>query len=341
MSDIQVLSVTIHPSYQYLLCCTTEGFQSYSLNPFKSVVNRLILGGIRFGFIETKTGPSGSIPPPITRYWITGTGRNSTFPNNRVVVWNDTTNQPDTEISINTPILSFKLIEAKVLAILCARKLFIYDLPQIKLRTSIDINYSKVSYQLVGPDPYLCYQPIQMGTETTDIFSQVPRIVHQFATDSTTLRRIAMSNTGNYIATVSYTGVVLKLFKSGDGQLLQEFRRGITSKNITYLGFSSRDQWLICGTDEGSVHLFSILTSEIGYTSVWGFLRQKSKYCLHINHPVDEVYVCDSTNQINIISGNKYYRGSYQLDNCQIETSQLLVHQRDPFSVSPKIRKMK
>ena len=193
-------------------------------------------------------------PPTISRYWFTGTGRNCNFPNNRVVVWNDVTNQPETEISINTPILSFKVSTPKVLVILCARKLFVYDLPEIKLRHSLDLNYSKISYQLVHAEPYLCYQPLDMGQVSTEICSNIPRRVHRFPTHS---RRPspAISQQGGYILAVSLTGVVVKLFDSSTGNLVQEYRRGLPA-NAFFLKFSSRDRWLIYGTDDGSVHIF-------------------------------------------------------------------------------------
>lgn len=344
MTTIEVLSVNIHPSYQYLLCCTTEGFQSYYLQPFKCIVTRLILGGIRLGVIQVlneseqdiQTNPT---PNTISRYFLIGTGKNTIFPNNRVVIWNDSTNQVETEISINTTIRSLKLVDDQLLAILCARKLFIYDLPSICLRKSIDLLYQKISYQLIDTDPYLCYQPLQLGELTTEIYTNIPNRTHQFPTYSSGLQQIAMSPTGKYIATISHQGVVVKLFNSLNGELIKEFRRGLVSKEISFLGFSTLDKWIICGTVEGSVHLFPTKSPSPSYTSGWGILRPKSKFCLRINHRVDNVYLNDPTSLIYIISGNKFYSGRFTDDDYMIENSQLLVHHGDPFSLSPKLRK--
>ena len=148
------------------------------------------------------------------------------------------------------------VVDNKSLAILCTRKLFIYELPSINLITTVDIPYYRISYQIIDRNPYICYQPLQLGDMTTEIYSQIPHRKHRFLTGSSELQQIAISETGKYITTTSTQGIVIKLYNCLDGKLLQEFRRGLVAKTVSYLGFSSRDNWLICGTVDGSVHFF-------------------------------------------------------------------------------------
>ena len=83
---------------------------------------------------------------------------------------------------------------------------------------------------------------------------------------------MALSKTGDYLATASETGTIIRLFKTREAQqnanivAFQEVRRGTTNANIHSLIFDNGDipSYLACSSDRESIHIFVVETPEKG-----------------------------------------------------------------------------
>ena len=82
-----------------LFCSTSQGFIVYNIKPFRQLLKKYISGGLNFGNIYSRTNI----------FFFVGTGINSEYPTNRVIVWDQKLNKKIAEISINTKIEVFKL----------------------------------------------------------------------------------------------------------------------------------------------------------------------------------------------------------------------------------------
>jgi len=79
-----------------------------------------------------------------------------------------------------------------------------------------------------------------------------------------------MNHAGDQIATVSEKvaeqwslcsfkkGTIIRLFNVKDGSLLRELRRGTEHHLILSVQFSMNSAWLLCTSDSGTTHVFSM-----------------------------------------------------------------------------------
>ena len=72
-----------------------------------------------------------------------------------------------------------------------------------------------------------------------------------------------MNYDGSLIASASERGTIIKIFKSKDGSLLQELRRGTEPAEIYSLAFDFKSRFIACSSNKGTVHIFNINNDEI------------------------------------------------------------------------------
>lgn len=72
------------------------------------------------------------------------------------------------------------------------------------------------------------------------------------------LTAIALNNDGSLVATASEKGQVIRIFKTDNGQQLQELRRGTDKTNINAITFDLVSGWLSCSSQKGTIHIFGV-----------------------------------------------------------------------------------
>ena len=118
--------------------------------------------------------------------------------------------------------------------------------------------------------------------------------------------------------------------------MVTEFRRGTFAKVISYLGFSDNDNYLLCGTNSGSIHVFNIQQNEASLNTLWGILRRRSSYNINISEEIISIKLLEMTKVLYIITKSKFYSGKLIDDNIILEKTSLLIYKKDPFTPSPK-----
>jgi WD40 repeat protein len=71
------------------------------------------------------------------------------------------------------------------------------------------------------------------------------------------LNSIAITLSGDKIATCSEKGMNIRVFNTANGDLLQEVRRGNEYGMVYSLSFSRAGNWLACTSDSNIVHVFA------------------------------------------------------------------------------------
>jgi WD40 repeat protein len=79
-----------------------------------------------------------------------------------------------------------------------------------------------------------------------------------FAAHQSPLAAIATDEMGTLVATASEHGTVVKVFRTQDGSLLQDFRRGANPAAISSLTFRSDSAYLAVASSSPTVHVFRI-----------------------------------------------------------------------------------
>jgi WD40 repeat protein len=78
------------------------------------------------------------------------------------------------------------------------------------------------------------------------------------AAHTTPLSSITLNHSGTMLATTSAKGTLIRVFDTASGRIIRELRRGADHANIYSVAFSTDSKWLCCGSDKGTVHVYSL-----------------------------------------------------------------------------------
>ena len=88
--------------------------------------------------------------------------------------------------------------------------------------------------------------------------------LRQIKAHNNKLECIQINNNGEYLATASNRGTIIRIFNVNNGEKIKEFRRGYYNKIINNLVFNEYTNLLMCTTISGSIDLFQTgLNNEI------------------------------------------------------------------------------
>ena len=324
-TSITISSISLNYNNECLLCTTNQGFIVYTLNPFNCKIMRNFTGGLRLGHMYKAT----------TLYLINGTGTNDKFPINRVSIWDDHNQKIKAEISLNSRILGLYVSDGPNVIVSSNRKTYIYEIESLTLLKVFDICSFSLEAKILKNDFIICNTDFTNKDESTIMIRRKNRCL-SISAHQRGIGKIAISNDGQYIATTSINGIIIKIFNLLNGNLITEFRRGSFSKTISYLGFSESNDYLLCGTINGSVHLFNIKQDDATIDTLWGILRRRSNYSLHINDQVTSISLIKNNTTLYIITNTKFYSCIISEEGIIIQKTSLLIYKRDPFTPSPK-----
>lgn len=72
------------------------------------------------------------------------------------------------------------------------------------------------------------------------------------------LSSLTLNQPGTMLATSSVKGTLIRIFDTQSGRITRELRRGADTAVIYSVAFSSDSRWLCCGSDKGTVHIYSL-----------------------------------------------------------------------------------
>lgn len=82
------------------------------------------------------------------------------------------------------------------------------------------------------------------------------------AAHTSPLSCITLNSEATLLATASIKGTLLRVFDTQSGKIVKELRRGSDFAKIFCINFSADSKWLCCSSDKGTVHIFSMGSSE-------------------------------------------------------------------------------
>jgi len=72
------------------------------------------------------------------------------------------------------------------------------------------------------------------------------------------LAAIKLSQDGQYLATASDKGTLIRIFSLTSGDKLNEMRRGADQAVITDLSIDPSNKHVCCSSDKGTIHIFTL-----------------------------------------------------------------------------------
>jgi len=270
---------------------------------------------------------------------IVGTGSRTPgkFPNNKVMIWDDSQQQCIAELAFKNPVKSVRLRRDRVLIALEDRVL-IYNFEDLKLIDQFD----------TAPNPTgLCAIANSKDSLIVAILGEKEgqvRVNNYSANQyrmidahTSPLSQISLSSDGTKIATTSTRGTIIKIFETITGKLLQEFRRGSTPATIHYLAFNETASALCLSSDKGTIHVYHCSPEYSNRKSTFSWMSpvvpQLGSSWSALHFTVDEAHsICafdkyenGSGNIIVVGSSGKYYKYSFSPEGCKEESKEIFI----------------
>lgn len=186
---------------------------------------------------------------------LVGGGMLPRFAANKLVLWDDSRSRPALEISALTPVRGVQLSKERIAVVLqnsvriyhCAKPpglIATYETAN-NPRGLCCMSAKKLAFPGRSPGH------VQLITLGSDAVSIIPA-------HSSAIRAIQLSRDGEFLATASDTGTLIRVFSTSSCAKIAEFRRGIDSASIFSLAFSPDSTMLACTSDKFTLHVFDI-----------------------------------------------------------------------------------
>ncbi|CAA0832040.1 Autophagy-related protein 18a [Striga hermonthica] len=315
-SPIKLLHVSFNQDYGCFATGNDRGFRIYNCDPFRENFRRDFEGG----------GGGLGIVEMLFRcniHVLVGGGDAPQYPLNKVMIWDDHKSQCIIELSFRSEVRGIRLRRDRIVVVL-EQKICVYNFVDTKLLHLIEtianpkglcaVSQAAGSFVLVCPG-------LQKGQVRVEHYGS-KRTKFIMAHDSS-IACITLSQDGNFLATASSKGTLIRIYNTHNGSLLQEVRRGADRAEIYSLAFSPTAQWLALSSDKGTAHVFGLKVNS-GYV---GSERSSS--------PEPNPSIATSTSSLSFIKGvlPKYFSSEWSVAQFRLpEGSQYIVgfgHQKN------------
>ncbi|KAI1361109.1 WD40 repeat-like protein [Xylaria arbuscula] len=186
---------------------------------------------------------------------LVGGGRSPKFPQNKVIIWDDSKGKVAFEIAALTAVRGVQITKTRVVVVQQnSVRLYAFEKPPKPLAKY------ETADNLLGlcclTDRYLVFPGrtaghIQVVQLATDSVSIIPA-------HSSSLRALQLSADGELLASASEKGTIIRIFATSSCAKLAERRRGSENATIFSLRFSPSGNMLACTSDKGNLHIFDV-----------------------------------------------------------------------------------
>ncbi|BBM97403.1 WD repeat-containing protein 45 [Marchantia polymorpha subsp. ruderalis] len=244
-----VLSIRFNQDNGCFACGTQTGFRVFNCHPFKENFRREFeASGI--GLVEMLFR--------CNIIALVGGGKAPRYAPNKVMIWDDHQGRCIGELTFRSEVRAVRLRRDMILVVL-EHKIYTYNFTDLKLLYSVETlanpkGLCAVSYSS-SPSVMVC-PGLRRGEVRVELYSQ--KKTKFIAAHEASLACFALSLDGSLLATASTKGTLIRIFNTKDCTKLQELRRGADRADIYSINFSPTNHWLVCSSDKGTVHVFSL-----------------------------------------------------------------------------------
>ncbi|KAL6705677.1 Phosphatidylinositol 3,5-bisphosphate-binding protein [Coniothyrium glycines] len=249
-----VLSASFNSTNSFFSVALETGFRVFSSSTCDQKVAREVGGGI--GCAEM-LGTTSYIA-------LVGGGKQPKFPQNKVQIWNDSTQRVATSLEFKTPIQRVRISNSHLVVVLL-NKVGVYKMkmPPEKIADYETVNnpfgLCEMSKNIVAFPGRTVGQVKLFDLHTSNV-SIIP--AHE-----SPLRALGISKNGDLVATASEQGTLVRLWSFPSCTKIAELRRGVDPAAIFSLAFSPSGSTLAVTSDKSTLHIFDLAAATTGSTS--------------------------------------------------------------------------
>jgi len=239
------LSASFNADSTWFSAALENGFRVFSSKTGDQKLAREVGGGI--GCAEM-LGTTNYIA-------LVGGGKQPKFPQNKVQIWNDKTQQISTSLEFKTPVQRVR-ISQNVLVVVLLNKVCIYKL---KMPPEKVADYETVNnpFGLCELGKTIVAFPGRAAGQVK-LFNLETRNVSIIPAHESPLRALALSRDCDTLATASEVGTIIRLWSFPACTKLSELRRGVDPAIILSLAFSPSATTLAVTSDKSTLHIFDL-----------------------------------------------------------------------------------
>lgn len=314
---MSILGVSFNQFVSHLTVGTEFGYMIYTLDGFNRQVYRDKEGGVKIAKMLRKSNIC----------FLVGGGDNPFSSNSTITMWDEKAEEIPMEIDMQRGIKNLFVCRDYIIVVTLS-KIYVMNYEGSKLMDHHTYNnneFGVCAVALDNKDPN--NTPNLVATLGKKKGSILVWSTHnngeekEIQAHNTNIVALAISSNGNYVASASETGTIIKIWDTRNGNLVTEFRRGALSAIIHSLAFSPDCSYLACCSGNGSVHIFwffaEISESQqassnfagVGeYLSDW-FKAPRAPVIVPINKTVYATCAFDDTKQLHVATqGGHYYK---------------------------------
>uniref|UniRef100_A0AC34GW28 WD repeat domain phosphoinositide-interacting protein 2 n=1 Tax=Panagrolaimus sp. ES5 TaxID=591445 RepID=A0AC34GW28_9BILA len=231
---------------------TKNGYRIFNVEPLKQLVDDKFEGGIKIVEILFRCNYVALV----------GTGSNIEYPKNKVIIWDSAKKHKVSEIETKTDVKGIKLRRDKI-CIIMDHNIDIYsfcDNPHRIHSINTWTNPQGISALSPSIDNALLAYPSQSCNGHIGIFNlarpDIPEV--NITAHNHNVAEITFNFSGAMIATASEKGTLVRVFETGGGTLVKEFRRGSQPAKILCISFSPDSNFVAVASNHSTIHIFSL-----------------------------------------------------------------------------------
>ncbi len=187
-----------------------------------------------------------------------GGGQDPLYPRNKVMLWDDYKAKCFAELEFRSEVLNVRLRRDKIVVVL-QKMVYVYNFADLALLNKHDTFVNPLGLCALCADhnnTVLACPAIKPGHVRLDLFDINKS--HVIAAHSGELTQLVLNLEGTLLATASDKGTLVRVWDTVTGAKVREFRRGTTAATIYSIAFSRNSNYIIVGSDKGTVHVYAL-----------------------------------------------------------------------------------
>jgi len=197
---------------------------------------------------------------------LVGGGKLPKYSTNKIVVWDDHQGKEISQIRFNKKVLSVKIRTDSIIGIL-EDQIYIIQLETLEIIDILDTlknpngifamsnNDNELSVAFPQAKNKGKVKLMSYNIEKNNFNKNIAKI---FNAHETNIAYITMNNKGTLLVTASDKGTYIRLFNIISKEMIFELKRGSKNVKINCLALDSKNEFLACTSDVGTIHVFDI-----------------------------------------------------------------------------------
>jgi len=243
---------------------TKNGFYVYTLYPQKKIISQKITGGVsKISMLHRSN-----------MFFFVGNLETGDYSKTNVHIWDDSEKKQVGQIHFNKDIKHMQIYTGYII-ISTEDFIYIYNFNNLQLLHSIQTNNNKNGLFKISIDKHNIIYP---DNNKIIIYNWLDKETKEIECHVGSIELFTISNDHTYIATCSKKGSLIRIFNIDTLALTKELRRGTEYVKIVNLSFNKDNSLLICSSDKGTIHIFSLedSISNVNNKTLYGISYVKS-----------------------------------------------------------------